>query len=130
MRAGMSLFGRKLWTRVGIASLALCAAGCIDDFDTVGDGQFGSGPSCESLCEEANECEGSEPTDCQENCEEVELDAERAGCLDVFNDFMSCAAELSDICTLTDDECAAEIQAYGECLTGACEYDYDVCADL
>lgn len=124
-------FGKRLGFGLGMAMLALFTAGCIDDFDKVGDGQFGGGPSCASLCDEAAECEGNEgAADCRNQCEDIERIVERAGCDDEFRDFLDCASELSDICRIAEDECAVEIQVYGECVTLYCDRYPDDCGAL
>jgi hypothetical protein len=121
-------FARRLGFGLGMAMLALFTAGCIDDFDKVGDGQFGSGPSCASLCEKAAECDGSQGVaDCRNQCEEIERIVERADCEDDFRDFLNCASEVPDICRVSDDQCAAEVQVYGECVTLYCERYPDDC---
>ena len=113
-------FGKRLRFGLGMAMLALLAAGCIDDFDKVGDGQFGSGPSCASVCERAADCENSEAADCTNQCEEIQRIVERADCEEDFRDFMSCASELPDICRASEDQCADETESYTECLLGYC----------
>lgn len=120
--------GTGLGFGVGIAMLALFTAGCIDDFDTVGDGQFGSGPSCESLCERAADCEGS--ADCQNECDDIERIVELAGCEADFRDFMSCASELPDICRFGQDECLDEVQDYTDCIVAYCDRYPDDCGAL
>jgi hypothetical protein len=122
-------FGKRLGLGFGTAMLALFTAGCIDDFDKVGDGQFGSGgPSCASVCERAAECEGSDDlADCTNSCEEIERIVRRANCEEDFDDFMSCASDLPDICRASEDQCAAETEAYSSCLLGYCNRYPDDC---
>ena len=124
-------FGRRLGFGLGMAMLALLTAGCIDDFDKVGDGQFGGGPSCESLCEDAAECQDSQTVaDCKDQCDEVERIVERAGCEEEFRDFMSCASEVPDICRVGEDRCASEVQIYTECVILYCDRYPDDCGAL
>jgi hypothetical protein len=100
--------------------LALVTAGCIDDFDTVGDGQFGSsGPSCSSICERFQDCEGA-TDDCVEDCRELEDRARRTGCEGELDDLLSCLADTSDICDDGADACESELERFAECSSDDC----------
>src|SRR5262245_60417752 len=88
---------------VPMFSLALFAVGC--------------GPDCESLCEDANECEGVEKkADCEKECEEGEKLVEEKGCEDQYDDVISCRGDLDDICKPPADACKSENAALNKCL--------------
>ena len=130
MIAGKNRFGRKLRIGLGIVSLAVCAVGCIDDFDNVGDGQFASGPSCTSLCERAQDCPGVEtPVDCAGYCDDLETEARRAGCGDEFDGLLRCASDSSDVCSSTGEECEDESRDYSACLERYCIANNAVCGE-
>jgi hypothetical protein len=74
----------------------------------------GCGADCESLCEDAQGCEGALDADCATSCEKTEEAIEEAGCEDQFDDYLDCASDLDDICD-RGDVCASEAAAFFAC---------------
>jgi hypothetical protein len=97
---------RKL-TIVPMFAMALFAVGCGDD--------------CESICEDAKECEGAtaemKDADCAKQCEDAAKAAEEAGCEDQYDDLLSCASG-EDVCDPPEDACSAEGKAFSDCIAG------------
>src|SRR5687768_18206968 len=62
------------------------------------------GDDCVSSCEDGKECADAtaeqKAMDCDKVCEEGEKDAETVGCEDEYDDFVSCYADVDDICKL------------------------------
>jgi len=77
----------------------------------------GCGADCESLCEDGQECEGAPEVDCAKSCEETEKAVEAAGCEDQYDDYLSCASDVDDICA-PGDACATEAAAFLTCGSG------------
>jgi hypothetical protein len=93
----------KKITMVPMLAMALFAVGC--------------GADCESLCEDAKECDGAEQdVDCAKSCEDAQKAAEDAGCEDEYDDVVSCAGDQDDICKPDADACKSESEAFGKCL--------------
>jgi len=92
----------KKITIVPMLAMALFAVGC--------------GADCESLCEDAKECDGADKdVDCGKQCDEAEKAAE--GCEDEYDDYVSCVGDLDDICKFDPTEdCKSETEAFGKCL--------------
>jgi hypothetical protein len=79
----------------------------------------GCGADCEDVCEKSNdECDG-EDADCSKTCSKAEDLAEKAGCEDEFDDFVSCADDSDDICD-EDSGCDSESEAYVKCVVSYC----------
>ena len=131
MSAGMNRLGLqiglRLGLRIGAVALALGAVACIDDFDTVGDGQFGSGgPSCASVCERAEECEGSgSSSECTEQCNDLERVTRRAGCEREWEVFLDCISDTGDVCS--GEACGEETIEFSECISPYCERNFEEC---
>ena len=83
----------------------------------VGAFTVGCGADCESLCEDAQGCEGAPEVDCAKSCEETEEAIEEAGCEDQFDDYLSCASDVDDVCD-RDNACASEAAAFFSCGSG------------
>ena len=98
----------KKLTIVPMLAMALFAVGCGDD--------------CVSLCEDAKECEDAtdeqKDEDCDKSCEDAQKEAEDAGCEDQYDDFVSCASDVDDICNPDEEACAAEGLKYFACVEG------------
>ena len=89
----------KKLTIAPMLALALFAVGC--------------GADCVSVCEDANECQGGEDTDCEKSCEA----AEKAGCEDQADELASCLGDLDDICKFDPlKDCKSESAALGKCM--------------
>lgn len=75
----------------------------------------GCGPDCESLCEDAKECDNAtaedKKEDCAKTCEDLAKD-----CEDEYDDVVSCMGDLDDICKFdATKDCQSELTAYGKC---------------
>src|SRR5687768_1557521 len=96
---------RKL-TIVPMLAMALFAVGC--------------GPDCESLCEDAKECENAtdeqKDMDCAKDCEDGEKLVEEKGCEDQYDDVLSCRGDVDDICKPPADACDSEQEALNKCM--------------
>ena len=96
----------KKFTIVPMLAMALFAVGC--------------GADCESVCEDAKECDGAdEDADCGKLCEEGQKAAEKAGCEEEWDDFWSCVGG-EDVCEPEDyaKACEAESKAMSKCAEG------------
>jgi hypothetical protein len=92
----------KKITIVPMLAMALFAVGC--------------GADCESLCEDGKECEGADKdTDCGKVCDEAQEEAEKAGCEDQYDDYISCLGDQDDICKIDEDSCKSETEALFKC---------------
>jgi hypothetical protein len=118
---------RLRWTRFLALAFVPCAVACIDDFDNIGDGQFGSGPDCASLCERLDDCE-SEPsgTDCTGSCRDAEEMVRREGCQAEWEDLLDCLDDLSDICAY-QRVCETESERVSACISDDCLDSGDDC---
>ena len=85
-------------------------------------GLAGCGYSCEDLCEDSAECDGSttNPDDCDPLCEVQERINEDFGCEDEFDVFLECAGEVEDVCDEDEDACSSEAEDYVECMLDYC----------
>ena len=105
-------------------ALALAAHGCGGDDDGL-DG-------CIDICEEQADCGGDcadgdcgESSDdggsflgdssCDDMCEDALRDAERRGCGQEFEDFMTCLSDNTDGCALDVNACQNETNAFTNC---------------
>ena len=82
------------------------------------------GYSCENLCEDMADCSGSEqnPDDCDPQCEILERVNEDSECEDEYDELLSCASELEDICDEDDQEkCSDELTDYSDCRVDFCD---------
>lgn len=78
----------------------------------------GCGDPCVSGCEDAKSCDGADTTvDCQKSCDDAKAAAETAGCSTEYDDLVSCASGVSDVCN-PGDACNAEATAYVACAIG------------
>jgi hypothetical protein len=91
----------RKFTIVPMFAMALFAVGC--------------GPDCEGMCEERNECDGAMKQDCEKVCEDGEKEAEKAGCEDQYDDYLSCLDDQDDLCKMTESTCSKEFDALGKC---------------
>jgi hypothetical protein len=109
---------RKL-TIVPMLAMALFAVGC--------------GADCEGLCEDAKECEDApdavKDRDCADSCEKAQKLAEDAGCEEEYDETVSCAGDVDDICADNDDACESEGEKYGECLADYCMDHMEECLE-
>jgi len=103
-----------MWTMkiiLGIGILALLGPGC--------------GADCESLCEESRACssfDGDTNTSCGQECDQAEAFMEAFGCADQYDEMMTCAGDLDDICQIRDmvtTPCAGPSDALGTCMGDA-----------
>lgn len=82
------------------------------------------GADCESLCEEAQSCEGSQGLsgdDCAAECGEAEDLADDADCGSEFDDYLDCIADAPDVCNIDENECQSEGIAYAFCVLAYCQ---------
>jgi hypothetical protein len=81
-------------------------------------------PSATELCARVAECEGaqSEP-ECVESVDEVRAEAEKAGCEDQYDDYLSCIDGVSDLCV--EDALEQECLEEGVALFGCVGFDDD-----
>lgn len=78
----------------------------------------GCGDTCVSSCEDAKSCDGADTSvDCQKSCDDGKKAAEDAGCSTEYDDLLSCASGVSDICN-PGDACNTEATAFATCLLG------------
>ena len=96
----------KKITIVPMLAMALFAVGC--------------GADCESLCEDAKDCDDAsdevKDADCAKSCEDAQKAVEKAGCEDQYDDLISCAGG-EDVCDPDSDACASESKAFTKCMT-------------
>src|SRR5262245_60191597 len=81
----------------------------------------GCGADCESVCEDAKDCDNAsdeaKDVDCAKTCEDGQKAAEKAGCEEEWDDLWSCAGG-EDVCEEDNDACDSEVEAYGKCIAG------------
>ena len=130
MRVWVNVWGTAL-RRFLATALALCAVGCIDDFDNPhgygpsdGSNTYGkSGYTCADLCEQSARCDdGSSAAECRSQCGEISDIARRGGCSDELDDVLECIAGLSNACT-QQDACYSEIDDFSGCIERYCQID-------
>src|SRR5215213_4132011 len=79
--------GRSAALVLLVSGMLALACGKTEDDDDDAD--------CASLCERAAECpDASDEDDCASDCAELEGEAERVGCSEVWGDFLSCVSSL------------------------------------
>jgi hypothetical protein len=84
----------------------------------------GGPPSATELCARVAECEGAQSeADCVEDVEEVQFESEKAGCSDQYDDYVSCIAGVSDLCS--EDSFEQECLEEGLALFGCVGFDDD-----
>ncbi len=89
----------------------------------------GCGPSCEGLCDQAQdeECKNFDHDDCVHDCVTVEdFQEDTDKCDDEWDELLSCINDLSDICKYADaqddsDKCSSEAKDFKECAIEYCE---------
>ncbi len=84
----------------------------------------GCGNDCVSGCEDRQDCADAsaefKAQDCDDLCDKQETLAEDADCSDQYDDAMSCASDVDDVCKAGDDSCAAENTALFACILPYC----------
>jgi hypothetical protein len=68
-------------------------------------------------------CPDVAPVDCAADCRNLEADAAAAGCTTIYDDFMTCWASLTNVCTLAGSGCEDVANDFLECqsgVTGGC----------
>ena len=80
----------------------------------------GCGVSCDSVCEDKNECPGVTKVNCDDSCGKSETLAEDAGCDDQYHDMINCLGDMDDVCSEKDTSCDPKISAYFNCALPYC----------
>lgn len=80
----------------------------------------GCGASCESVCEDQNECPAATKVDCEDSCRKSEKLSEDADCSAQYDDMIDCMGDMSDVCSVKDTSCDPKISAYVGCTLPYC----------
>jgi hypothetical protein len=90
--------------------------------------------SCESVCEDLNECQGEK--DCEAACDETERISDVASCDEEFDDWVECLSSVDNACveTVNNGECVFASNMFEDCLDVYCVRTRDpsacVCTDV
>jgi len=115
-----------------VLGVACALVGCIDDFEHpkgYGSRQRIEPPeppvepaSCFELCVETGQCPNTgfaSPSDCADQCDEIERLVEYAGCEGSFRDYLDCFA--AEAACYAPEACDVESQALSQCFASTCE---------
>ena len=80
----------------------------------------GCGGSCDSVCDDAQDCPGATKVNCDDACGKSETLAEDAGCSDQYDDMINCLGDMNDICSDKDTSCDSKVSAYVGCALPYC----------
>lgn len=106
---------------IHVSSLLAVAFALASGCGNGGGGSSSPTSECENLCAEANKCPGAtQTTDCAATCMQSQTEAAAANCSSQYDDFLSCAAGVTDACSTTTNPCANQETAFLACLVNYC----------
>jgi hypothetical protein len=79
----------------------------------------GGADDCAGSCARAQQCGVLKGVDCDQYCSETETTASNASCSSEYDDYLSCEAGLTDICT-SQAQCTSQYTALTKCGASYC----------